>query len=743
MPRGRPATFRSTVDTIDVDGATFTTTVDAPGWSDWSFVSTVGVARVQQYEGAGEATVYVGCRVKLNDAWVPDDDLVGPVEIDRALDNPMATAKFGLMGPAYAPAATSAVWARTPVEIWRYMGRAAAVAEECIFAGYVLGCAVDEASPCVLRLDCGDRAAAAEAQELCVELDPLQGLTRGAIVREVLADVGVTEIVCPDGAVYDKGVQAIGERPWPWLAQFVEPEGWRMAYRPGSTTLEVWRPQLVAADEPAHATWTPSLWERITVTPPDPSPSRWVIRGTSALSVDEIGITTTTTETVISRTYSPARATQQQDSAGAITSTGLSALPAVERVVTRIVDEVAKRGTRLMHQFTTEWGWKNVAAAKYRTPNSEPDGPVGAGYYYVPALIDDQGRYVCWRQEKFVVVGQRFQQPTYDSDGDIVTFETRVLGWYRRLRAVKTASSSSLDVALTYVGDDDQSYAEVSAWSSAWGRAIEGFGLLERSLVGYDYAANEGPVVREVQDSYAYRPIGATTDSTAGDYVRFDGEGQTELTVSWRRWQRRTVDHLLSADYLERGVIETTEEYDHPRKADGEYAWGDHFSSWTEERFVVTDRRNTAYNLLGEDTFEEVVTDSEGTRPPRKIFGKLPLPRFRLSPWTSLVQAPIEQIVLDDVALALWGPSRETLDHPHILDNAEAVAVVNRRRERRLRHHYEVELPIQPVDLGDTVELRAPSVRVTHRCLVWGVRERYDGADASASYTLEAPLAAA
>lgn len=729
MPQGRPATLAVTVTPLEFPPvATLAVTVTNPAVTEHTLICTVSRALQDSYLGTAN---FHRLRVKLAGDWLPDEDL-GPVEIREDLDSHSATADVTLYGAAYSLLATTNVWARVAVEIWLEHGQAGALVEEIRFAGTVSTCD-QEGGPCTVVVRCSD-AAHLDQADVCLEVEPFAGLTRGAIVEIAAAAAGIENISVPPGAVYEKPMQAVGTNFFSWLREWGEPEGWHIRRVPDNVERwEVWKPELITAPREPDAIWGPGVWEQLRSVPAEPSPSRWVIYGTGAVSVDEQGLTTTVTRTIIERPYAPPVAVSRQLSDGSIVSTGISGETPTLRKVVEIIDEVGKVGNTLVQQFTTEYGYRNLAAPKWRTPTG---GTAPGGYTYTPALIDDEGNYVVWPKAKWIATGWRFVYPKYTDAGDPTTVTTRIYGWGRRTKGVQTVGGGG--VTESYVGDDEQSYDDQPDWSSATIVSIEFFGLLEEQRLFYTYSS-AGVVTLEEVDTYGYRAIKGAID-VGGHFLLHDGTAQTEIVANWRRWKRQSVSHIIE-NGLTRGAVETEETYLAPPKIGGTYDWGDFEANVSSERFQITDRRNVRYNLLTEDTFEEIVTDSSGTRMPKKVFGRLPLPRFRLSAWTKLVQAPIEVTYVDEDALALFGPRREVIDHPYIQSAEEALWIVRLRRSRLLAHRHEVPVPISPLRKGATVLLVDPSTGLNHRCMVQRLAERWNGPSAFATYTLEQTIA--
>lgn len=718
-----PGTILTTVSS-DATPATILTTVSRAAADAWD-----------------SPVLYSRPRVILGPLEVDPGDIVD-VEISRDLDSHSGSARITLRGAPYSLAVTSRVWSRgTTVEIWRDHGPQGAVRSTIRFVGCVLTC--DQGgTPLEVRISCSD-SAHADGAELCLEVEPFADLTRLEVVQEAAAAIGLGTIDGPPGAVYHKPVQAIGAQFFGWLREFSEPEGWKLRrlLDPDVERWELFVPALKREPQAPDAVWDASLLQSPPdSTPPEEAPSRWVIHGTGAVSVDELGLETTTTNTRIEAMFAPAVAVYQQDSSdGSMIDLGTTGPAEALRTVTEIVDEVSKRGGKLVRQLTVEKGWYNLAAAKYTTGGSPGAGPGPGGLYWTNALVDSNGDYVTWYSQRYGEIARRETLPRYSINGDLTDSEIRDWTLYRRLAGVRESDSEDISVIGVMVGDDDQSYLLLQGTLT-----LEKYGLSQVSRLSYDYSqgSDGGPVVLsdEVMDVYSWGVIGAAIGPDVEDHwVRNDGRGQTEIAANWRRTSRTEVKHIVSQG-LERGTVESRYGYAVPHQVNGTYDWGDFRAGRLTERWRLIERRNETYNALSEDTYEVILVDSQGSHPPRKVYGRLPVPRYRLSPWSRLVQSPIQVVVTDAVAAGLFGPRLQSLDSPYIQDTTEALAVIARRRDVLLSHLHEVSVPATPVMPGDTVLLWYPESGINARALVQRVTERYAGPSASATYVLRQPL---
>lgn len=692
-------------------------------------------------ESVDGVSIFYGYRIRLGEEWIPSEDLAGPIEIEEGIDTHTTLFSFGLIGARYAVAATTRTWTRTPVEIWATTGRPGALREWCRASGHVLTCEQPDSREPVVRVSCADDAALYDRFELCFEVPPGAGLTRGEICAEALQDAGVAAWDIPSGAVYGKPVQAVSARLFAWLQAFGEPEAWSWRFRPEDRVLEAYVARLKAPPEPPDHVWELGDVVSIDTTSPKDVPSRWVVRGTALVLADEAGVKTSITRTVIEDIYAPKVCPFMQLTDGSVTATGAAEEAEALRVVTILEDQQRDRAGKTVEQLTREWGWFNPAAGRLRTPGAaEPAGPVEEGFYYAQAFVDPDGELRVWPREAFVQIGERRQVPTYDGAGTPTRTRTETRSWHRKTMGVSSVGSATPNVIGAAVGTDGQSYYvfEVSLTSV---RRIEAFGLSQVDEVAYEYAAS-GAARREVQESFGWVSPRTAVEGVPW-YVLYDGTGQMHLVAPWGLRRRQTVLNLLGDDGHLLGKIETTAGYRSLKRVAGAYDWGDFRSNLQAEAWGTLKRVNTQYNVLSEDLYEEIVEDEEGRRTPRLVSGRLPLPRFQTSPWTAMLQRPLEDVLDDTTAEAWWGFARTVVDSEYAQDLAEAHAMALRRRSRLLAHKHQVTRPRTLARPGDTVLLVDPRSGVHGRCLVAQLRETWElgpRTQVLAAYTLEQPL---
>lgn len=690
-----------------------------------TLLGTVEHGRWHAYEGA---CIHAGVRVKLDGAWVDPADLAGPVEITETLDSPVVRASFGLIGPAWCALATERVWTLTPVEIWWDTGAPGEVRSEQRFGGYVRTCQQTEGGPAV-RVECQDAITARYGgYDLCHEVEPFAGLTRGEIVREVCLDAGLTAVDCPDGAVWQKGLFTDSKKLFEFLREWIAPEGWKMRVERDGSGLVVWRPELLAAPIPADDAWGISRFEQVQIEPPRDVPSRWVIRGLGAVTVDELGQVTTTTVTKVYDIYAPKRAVSRQETNGSITDLGVTSYPSSLRLVTEIRDEKTERGGRPVRQVTYEWGWYNPRAAQYISNT-------GAGTYDpLQVYIDEEGEFVLWSEEKFIGVGRRTQDWVWNSDRENTQSTVTVKRWYSRLEGASSPTywpaPSTVGV---YVWGDGESYFGDQ----------EVYGDADQVIVSREFDAATGAVFRETEDTWGYYARGtAAFDGYSTAHIRYSGRAQIDLVANWTRYRSKTTTNLIAADGTLEGQIEQVRGYKVSPSPAGQYDWGDFKSSDLVENWRTIFYKLVQFNVISEDQYEEVTWSSEGGRQARVLTGRVPSPGYRASAWTELRQAPIE-VASDDATLEAWfGFRRRILQNDYVQTLEEAQDLLAAEKARELCWKVTADRAEAIAEVGQTVFVRHPEHGLAARGMVTEVRARREPrtGEASATYRVEVPL---
>ena len=690
-----------------------------------TFAGTVAHGRWHAYEGA---CIHAGVRVKLDGAWVDPADLAGPVEIHETLDSPVVRATFGLIGPRWSALATEKVWTLTPVEIWWNTGEPGDVRLEQRFDGYVRTCQQAEGGPAV-RVECQDAITAMYGgYDLCHEVEPFAGLTRGEIVRELCLDAGLAAVDCPDGAVWQKGLFTDSKKLFEFLREFIAPEGWKMRVARDGSALELWRPELLEPPIPADDEWGLSRIEKLQIEPPRDVASRWVIRGLGAVTVDELGQVTTTTVTKVYDIYAPKRAVSRQETNGSITDLGVSAYPSSLRLVTEIRDEKTERGGRPVRQVTYEWGWYNPRAAQYISNT-------GAGTYDpLQVYIDEEGEFVLWEEEKFIGVGRRTQDWVWNSDRENTQSTVTVKRWYSRLEGASSPTYwPAPSVVGVYVWGDGESY---------FGDR-EVYGDADQVIVSREFDASTGAVFRETEETWGYYARGtAAFDGYITAHIRSSGRAQLDLVANWTRYRLKTTTNLIAPDGTLEGQIESVRGYKVIPSPSGQYDWGDFQSADLVENWRTIFYKIVQFNVISEDQYEEVTWSSEGGRQARVLTGRVPSPGYRASAWTELRQAPLEVVEEDATVEAWFGFRRRILQNDYVQTLEEARDLLEREKARELSWKLTIDRAEATAEVGQTIFVRHPEHGLAARGMVTEVRARREPrtGEASATYRLEVPL---
>lgn len=710
--------------------ATLVGTVDTGAPPEATFVGTVSTALVEAFEAP---SIRSGFRIRLDGEWIDDADLVGDLEYRESIETPIVFAGFSLWAaPRYQVLTNRETWTRTPIEIWEANGPAGAEVERQVLDGVVLkGRQETQGTTATVRVEAMSRAGLFEAFELCREVEPLSGLTRGELVRQFCADAGIEEVDCPDGAEYTRPLQAAGQRLFEFLKPFIEPEGWKIRERPGAP-LEFWVPELVAPPLAARATWRFDRGEidRVEIEPPHGVPSRYLFKGFGAVFVDELGQETAQTVVEIRSIVAPKVATEYQAfDTGTVTPTGLSPLTPTLRLSARITDTKISRGSVLLSQETVEEGLYNPGAAHQITVASS------ATLTYLGVFIDEEGRYVLWPMQRLVETGRRRTDWTYDLDQTPIGERLRVWRWALTRSGARTVGLSVNSVDGAFLHGDQATYVE----------RYESYRLDEEHQTARRYDDETGEEVELETESFGRYSIRAAIGPgvIGGLYQNLDGKGQSELAASWKRFGARYVRNITEGGVL-LGVYEEKRAYRTGQilAGFGAYEWGEFDSNATAEAFGLVEVRLTAYNIVADDLYERVVYRPGEDPFPETISGKPPRPRYKSSPWSTLRQEPIELVVEDPVLEAWFGFRREVVSNDHVQSLEEAARVIARRRERALSHRVRIDRHQALAAIGDTIELHDPRHELYRRGLVVDrqVRRTLHPPDQRGSYTLEVRL---
>lgn len=707
-------------------GATFTADVEATEATRATFTAEIARDFIDAYEGR---SIRTGYRIKLDGEWLPRADVTGDVEISESLDSPMAFATFRVVGSAYSPLVGDRSWTRKPVEIWWRNGPPGRTIEELRFAGYVRTCEHAGAPGPIVTVQCANEASLYDRFELCREVEPLAGMSRGQHVVEMCADAGLTDVDVPDGAIYTKPVQAINARLFDYLRDFVEPEGWKLRFGGAQRrTLEAYTPRLKEAPEAPDDAWRGRDLGSVTVTPPADVPSRWVVRGYGAVYVDEVGQESKVTVTEVKALYAPKIAVERQETDGSTTLLDYTAPAETLRVIQRITDTQVSQAGKLLSQDTVEEGWYNPSAAHLVTNTGTN------GYDYLQVFVSEDGRFVANWIETFRDVGRRRSLVSYDAEGTAVGERVELYRYYLARQGVRNINSLTINVVGAYVHNDEGSYTE----------RYERYGLAEAHEIAREFLA-DGSEAAVTVDSYGYFAPRCTIDPSfiEDDYfVLYDGEGISQLTDSWQLYQR-TIKRNLMAEGSKVGELEQTYRYATGRRfSGGTYDWGDFTSNGHIETLRLAAQRLVQYDVKSTDHYERTIYEP-GKQPVTQTFtGRVPPVRYRWSPWVSLRQQPIELAIDDPVVEGWFGFGRTVVQNDHVESIEEAQRVLADRRARALAYKVRVERHESLARVGDTVLLLSPDNALAHRALLVGSRvaRNLQAPNQTGSYELEVRL---
>ncbi|MEM6796104.1 MAG: hypothetical protein AAF725_19175, partial [Acidobacteriota bacterium] len=234
----------------------------------------------------------------------------------------------------------------------------------------------------------------------------------------------------------------------------------------------------------------------------------------------------------------------------------------------------------------------------------------------------------------------------------------------------------------------------------------------------------------------------ASVDPNSAFWVNADGTGMFTSTETWqevedtRRRQTLDADQRLTAEQtvvLGRTPVPSLL---------GTYDFGDYRSAQQVEPWGVKEVRSKAYVVLSNDQYQVVEADGSPAGPPETRTGRPPVPLWRRSPWTTLMQHPVE-LLLDDELLADWfGRRTRVLNSQYVQSIEEARRVLEQALLEELSFELTVRRPETFAQPGDTVLLLDRRQRFYRRALIWSRRRSrsLDPPRADAEYRLLAPL---
>ncbi|MEM1205095.1 MAG: hypothetical protein AAGN66_17830 [Acidobacteriota bacterium] len=698
------------------------------GWVDGTpapITGTVDRAAVDAYEAD---TLCVALRVVLGGVELPRDDVLG-ASFRSAIDEPIREATVRLGGIRYLPTATTDTWTRTPVEIYVGHGPPGAMTETLELRGTVETCRVSsEGIDATVEILCRDLGAIRDT-ELCLEVEPLAGLTRDELCRQLAAAAGYTETDIPAADVIT-GPVSVNQKLTSMLEVMGRAPGWSWTTT-NDGVLRAYTPRLKAPPLPPDHVWTVhQLDEAPEQIPPEAVPSKWVLRGQTAVEVDEQGLETETTTSVVFEQYAPAVADAYQDAAGAITPLEISSRSSFQEV-SRLVETVTRRGDLVVYQSSEEWGWYNPAHSRAKVQ------ALGGGGELVPVpTYLSGGNHVTYRRERYQPISRRLQSNVYDGSGTVLSTRADTWSWYRREAAVQAADAPDLATGPAYpgavIGDDNTSY------DPAPNDAVEQWGHSQRETITYQYGA-EGAlqVERRVVEGY-YAIKGAVT---TGNHVNYSGNGQAEKEAQWRQVRGETRTSTTDTSGRLAAEIETESGFTASPNPSGTHSWGSFASDDKQESYRTVRQTRRLYKPLHNASYE-VETYEAGRRSTQTYAGTLPVPRYRQSPWTRLRQVPVDLEYASEVLEEWFGPETRVLQEAGVQDAEQARAVLQRDLERAISYELPITRPATYAQLGDTVLYRDPQRHLVARALVTQreLEVTLNPPSFTGRYLLEAPL---
>ena len=597
------------------------------GWVEASTSSVVGTVDRTAIEQVDAETLVLGARVML-DGHDVTRDLQGEIELSSDLDDPVTQASFSLHGPEYLPHRTTRTWTRTPCEIAFRQGPPGDVGEALRLQGVVDTCNSHHRG---VRVRAAGQAVLWREAKACHLEEPLQGLTRGQILRRAAEALGIS-LTCPDGAVYDKGLELVDEPFLTWAQEFARPEGWRLREHEGG--LQAWCPRLKTAPQPPDYVWhLRDLLSPPTIDPPETLDSTWVVRGDRTVVVDEDGQETEIQTVEVQAWYTPRQAVQMQQQDGTLDDLNLESVPRFT-TVSRVITETTRLGSQVLRQVVSEWGWHNPLAGRRTSSRLPASAQDEAGYSYIGGVyIDADGRSVSEPVETFRLVGRRETEPRYGADGTRLGQRTRTWRWNGRRRAVRNAGSVDeeenpvLDVENAIVADDSQSYWKAGA-RGRWQR----FELAEDVDQAVAYGA-DGHQVGETSEIWGWHSPKATTDPEAATYVLANGDGMRDSTDTWSRIETQQKTQSVRDGAVD-SETQVREGYIDLRADHGPWSWGTGASPVPVQPWGVAEVRQTTYTRLSEHHYQKSTWSTDAPKAPRPFRANPPSPCGKSPPGT-------------------------------------------------------------------------------------------------------------
>ena len=678
-----------------------------------------------------------GTRIFLNGQDVTRH-LIGPITWTRRRDSPIRQGRFALAGTQFLPHQTAQTWTLTPLQLWGYVGPPAQEVERLLLSGYVITADSDPVDR-VVTIQFADRGAPHHQADACFESAPLAGLNQGRVFKNISYSAGIPEADAPAGSVITKPVSTQGKNAFSVLNSLADAAGWWLRFDDTTGALRAEDFRLKRAPQRPDEVWhLRELYAPPQVSPPQPVPSRWLVRFTSAVEVDEQGIETTTAKTVVESIYAPQAAVERQtgelDAEGNPVTIPYAPSTSAELRITKTVCEITKkRGDLIIQRTVEEHGWHNPERARLIVAQ---DGPSQGGFYASRAYVDGSGVGRWWPKERFGLIQRVIETPTYDATGSILT-QTRDLWAYSGMVVGLRRPGDDTILNLTGAGiaADGESYWDFD--DSTSGRIFT-FRHTERRVIEYSYGG-EGHAEQQVERVYRHFSPQASVDPLhTTHWVTASGRGQVDLVSPWQEIQSTT--QLTTKDEAgrvaqERRLVDGWRTF---TRAAGRFDWGGNqrsdarASTWGPERAECK-----TYVVLSDQHYE--VIDQDGRR--QLHTGTPPLPQYLASPWTRLSQDAFETVLDDPVLQEQFGFSRRVLQSEWIETPAQAAEYLGRVLDADYAHELVITRPLTQADVGSTIHVIDPDRGIDHRMLVYQVETQVGPAMAEGVYVLRQPLA--
>lgn len=663
--------------------------------------------------------------------------LVGSHQILTELDR-LTSSEVSVQGEKFSFLGTETTWTRTPIQIYHITGLPGNQFLTLEFNGYVSR--ATEEDNYIYRLTCVDKGTLSSQTKVCLDLGPEQGLTRGEIARDVLLTAGFDAVSIPDGEVYDKPYNFTG-KVWGEVVEFLEPAGLHLRVLTDGTvegfTIDT------TSTIPDHVWFVGDLIEEFSVSPPEGVSSVQIWRGNitdrlrSGQGAFGEGLTTIEiTRTTIEGTYNKYPIKEQLEN-GTIQDIDYSPLThgdlEKEGVVQVIEVETHKVGTLLVLKIERQWEWRNAEAAQYisRIDNAGP-GPQGTDYRR--AFIEVDGRYVAWRNAKFLQTLERKEEFIRDEEGTEIGKVITQRLWTKTRNAFKDLIGDTRSGVR--IGSDNVSYVNWSSGAGIIGDEIERFQVASRFTVDKRFNDETGSVKRETQTTESIYVVRTRLD---GYYVSFDGQGmeldKEELMVTN---EKETVNVIDASGRLT-GQIFIEREWTTTESPVGQFDWGEFFSEFEKQRFSQTKSFSEAYTVKVVGQLEQSEY-GESSRDVDLTTGNPPLPEYRASEYTRYISESVE-IVIDDALVEKWFGRRSEIEEvKHVLTESELLDVATRRRSRELSYRVKAVRVHTFGEIGDTVLLLDTNKGLYHIGFIVSRNVSRGYANGRTEYLLEIPM---